>query len=731
MSLARKNLLVITLTLIGLVVVLYVATQAIMLQSYIDLEARDARDKVKRVEYALSKQIDDMAALNEDWAAWDDTYAYVQKPNDTFITQNVYDKWFVATNINLIAIANLDGQLVYNQMFDLQAMKEMSLPADFKTHFAPGGIILRLPTEQSKVSGIILLDGRPLRVVSRPILTSTRQGPVMGTLVFGRYLDQAEIDDLSSTTRLAVSLHVNDDPQLPADVRSAQTQLTASAQIAVQPLNADAVAGYTTITDLYGKPIATLKVESPREIYQQGQQGVRYFVILLVISGVIFGVVSLVLLQTLIFSRLSRLSADVDRISVSGAGSERLPIQGRDEVSSLGNAINRMLEVLWTQQQQLQAILDNATALIFTRDASGKYITLNKRYATLLHLPEKTATKTLYDVYPPALADEISATDRQVMDTGQPIAYEQIIAQDDGDHIYLTVKFPLYDATGKRYAVSGIATDITERKLAEKQIRAQNEALLRANQALAVARKQAEDATRLKSEFLSTMSHELRTPLNAVIGYTEILLAGMSGELNDEQRDFQERILANGVHLLNLINEVLDLSKIEAGRLELMRQPFSPRDLLNEVVYQTKGLLTDKSVQLEATLDEQLPPSLMGDYGRVKQTIINLVSNAVKFTEHGTIQVMIKQNDPLTWSIIVRDTGIGIPPHALEYIFEEFRQVDGTSQRKHGGTGLGLAITRKLILKMNGTIQVKSNMGEGSTFTITLPLITEAEPVLK
>jgi PAS domain S-box-containing protein len=276
----------------------------------------------------------------------------------------------------------------------------------------------------------------------------------------------------------------------------------------------------------------------------------------------------------------------------------------------------------------------------------------------------------------------------------------------------------------------GIAfEDITTRKTTEKQIQHQNEALVKANRELAVARRQADEATRLKSEFMATMSHELRTPLNAVIGYSEITLAGMCGPLNQEQEDYQKRILVNAEHLLELINNVLDLSKVEAGRVELSQKPFIVQDLLGDVMYQIKGLAAEKGLELEGTIDQTLPLALVGDYIRLKQILVNLVSNAIKFTDSGKVTIVIQANDHKNWSIMVSDTGFGIPSHAQEYIFEEFRQVDGTSQRKQGGTGLGLAIVRKLATLMGGNVRVKSEIGKGSTFTVTLPLVVDLQTV--
>jgi signal transduction histidine kinase len=243
------------------------------------------------------------------------------------------------------------------------------------------------------------------------------------------------------------------------------------------------------------------------------------------------------------------------------------------------------------------------------------------------------------------------------------------------------------------------------------------------NLELVEARRVAEESARLKSQFLSTMSHELRTPLNAVIGYSEIMLEGISGDLNEEQTDNIKRIQVNAHHLLSLINDVLDLSKIEAGRLVVTPSPLLIADLMDEVMYQTSVLIGARPIQMQYTLDPQLPREALGDYGRLKQIMINLISNSAKFTDRGEIRLDVAKLDADRWTITVSDTGIGIPSCALEYIFDEFRQVDDSEQRRYGGTGLGLAIVKRLVLLMNGTIRVTSKIGEGSTFIVTLPLV--------
>lgn len=247
-----------------------------------------------------------------------------------------------------------------------------------------------------------------------------------------------------------------------------------------------------------------------------------------------------------------------------------------------------------------------------------------------------------------------------------------------------------------------------------------------ANKTLLKANALAKEAVRLKSEFMSTMSHELRTPLNAITGFCGIMLEGMGGKIDDEARHMLERVQSNSERLLLLINEVLDIAKIEADRIELASEPLSTRDLAKRWKAQVHVLAENKGLSFDTMIDPTLPETFYGDPERITQIATNLLSNAFKFTESGGVELRLKSGQS-TWQIEVHDTGIGIPPHALNYIFDEFRQLDGSSTRVFGGSGLGLAIVRKLCLLMGGNVRVSSTLGEGSTFTVTLPLIKQPE----
>ena len=258
----------------------------------------------------------------------------------------------------------------------------------------------------------------------------------------------------------------------------------------------------------------------------------------------------------------------------------------------------------------------------------------------------------------------------------------------------------------------------------EGRIREATADLAEQNARLQWQSQEVERANKLKSEFLASMSHELRTPINALIGYTALLLDGVLGEVTPKQRDALNRSRAAAEHLLALINDILDLAKIEAGKAPLHVTRVSVPDIVQEVAQQIEPMVRKK--QLDFVIDVSPDaPVLITDRTKVKQVLLNLLSNAVKFTTKGGVTIKAL---PVTGGIRidVADSGIGIRPDDLQAIWEDFRQVDQSRTREFGGTGLGLSITRKLLERLGGSVEVTSVYGEGSTFAVTLPLSVSA-----
>ena len=295
------------------------------------------------------------------------------------------------------------------------------------------------------------------------------------------------------------------------------------------------------------------------------------------------------------------------------------------------------------------------------------------------------------------------------VEEGAPYRPTYRLKRADGKEIWAETACSLQlDKNGKPHRLVGALQNITNRKLAE--------------QALVRAKDQAEAANLAKSTFLTTMSHEIRTPLNGVLGMAQVMAAA---ELSDVQRERLRVIRESGESLLAILNDVLDLSKIEAARLELEEAPFNIGELARGAHAAFSGVASQKGLAFDLTIEEAAQGTYLGDSTRVRQVLYNLVSNALKFTEHGEVRVAIRAADA-GLVLTVSDTGIGIAPERLGQLFEKFEQADASVTRRFGGTGLGLAICRELAQLMGGSVTVESRQGEGSTFTATLPLRRDA-----
>lgn len=372
--------------------------------------------------------------------------------------------------------------------------------------------------------------------------------------------------------------------------------------------------------------------------------------------------------------------------------------------------------------ERLAAIVEGTSDLVGSAYLDGRNFYLNTAGRQLLGRQDKpgSAEFPITDASP-QWANELIG--REAIPTAMQFGTwtgETALLGSDGHEIPVSQTIIAHkNSDGSPAYLSTIARDISQ----QKQAAAERERLIKDLQA---AKRLAEENSRLKSEFLSMMSHELRTPLNAIEGFTSVVLRKIGGaQYNEKTEEFLTRVHSNSQRLLQLINDFLDLSRVESGRLELANQPFAPARLAQRWKDEISVLADKKGLNFELSLESSLPDMLYGDEEAISKVAINLLSNAIKFTEQGTVNLALDCVDS-SWSITVTDTGIGIPPHAREFIFEEFRQVDQTSRRKYGGTGLGLAIVQKYVRSMGGTVNVKSEAGQGSTFTVTLPLKTTA-----
>ena len=365
-----------------------------------------------------------------------------------------------------------------------------------------------------------------------------------------------------------------------------------------------------------------------------------------------------------------------------------------------------------------QSLIDHIPSLIYHKDAQLRFTGCNTAYERAFGLSrEDISGKCVSELeyLPRAEREKFEEEQRRLLEQGGSVKREITLKLADGSrHNMLYSASRIQDPDEHHLGIVGLLVDISDQKRAESE--------------LAIARDRAQAADRVKSAFLATMSHELRTPLNSIIGFTGILLQQLAGPLNSEQARQLEMVRNSSQHLLTLINDILDISRIEADELILAEEAFAVVRSVDQVVDSLRPMAERKDIDLN--IHYECDPGLrIGDARRFEQILLNLIGNAVKFTDSGAVNIEVDtqtEEDNHSLVIAIRDSGIGIREEDMRNLFKPFRQVDSTLSRKHEGTGLGLVICQRLTKLMGGDIKVSSRWGVGTTFTLTLPLATAA-----
>ncbi|MBZ0290804.1 MAG: HAMP domain-containing protein, partial [Anaerolineae bacterium] len=375
MSLRIKTLLIISGVLAALVLILYIITQTVLARSFDQLEVQSVQEHVQRALNTLSDQLSVLSGNNLDYAFWDDTFAFMEDRNEDYLTANLDAVFFANIDVNVEAYISPEGEMVYIKAVDLQTVEERPVPEGLTPYLSPGSPFLVHEDESKAVAGIVLVDEAPMFLSSAAILPTSLEGPNRGSLIFGRLLDAAKIQELSESLRLPISIERLDSPDLPPDFQAARDAVMADAPAFVRALDDENVAGYGLIQDVNGDPALLLRVDVPRDIYAQGQSSIQLFLGLLIIVGLVFVAAAIILLERTVIARLLRLESNVNDIATSGNIGERVRVSGTDELSSLEQDINRMLESLEKAEsasrdsdQRLRMVVRNVQVILWTVD---------------------------------------------------------------------------------------------------------------------------------------------------------------------------------------------------------------------------------------------------------------------------------------------------------------------------------------------------------------------------
>ncbi len=719
-----KKVLIITLLIFAVLTAAFTLSHSMQNSNILELEHNDTLKKVERVQHAVSTEQDSIDYMVQDWACWDDTYEFIEDKNQNFIDVDLQNQTLAGIKVNVMVFVNNAGTIVYAKAVDIDTGEDKPVPKELLKMVENGTLLTK--SENDTIKGFVLLDKDPMFISCHPILTTKSQGPSRGTLIFGRYFDQAILQDFKKVTQSSLLLY-KADSKMPPDFQNKLEKFSvAPMSIIIEHPSKEKISGYFEFKDILGKPALILRADFPRDLYLSGEKTLDQMYLFLLLIGLMTGAGVKFAFDKLFVSRLSGIDKFVTKVRSEKDLSKRLPLNENDELYRLSREINGMLDEIFltkqeyakeqrlrSQEREMKVLLDSMSEMVLFLNPQYEIIWVNKVALEKMKMELQEAVG-LYIKSFPGIGGSLSGNLQleQIFTTGNKKSMEFIT--EDGSSWFVQ-EIPVNDENGKITGVMVTCRDITEKKVAEK--------LLKEKQI-------AEIANRTKSEFLANMSHELRTPLNSIIGFSDMLIEQAHGEWNEKQLRHVGNISKSGKQLLNLINAILDLSKIEAGKLELDYKEFELATKLNLIKNLMSPIADRKKIEIQIDVDSKIN-SIYADEERFLQIMYNLVDNAIKFSyENSVVKIGIRKKGNFV-EVIVKDTGIGVNIDDQSKLFKPFSQIDSFYTKSSQGTGLGLSLVKQIVHMHGGYVWFKSNPEEGSTFAFAIPINPDKSIVLK
>lgn len=687
-------------------------SRAVLLRGFSRLEADFATENLGRASSALLNEIDTLRHTTDQFADQDQTYAYLRGPNPEGVQSEFPARIFEQLRVNFIVVVDRSGRKAFSKGFNVAAMKTATVPSDLDARLQAGSPLLGNAGEMSDVAGIVMLESGPVLIDSSAILTSNSDGPSLGRMIMGRSLDADETVRLGEMTHMPIEIERIDPGDMQPDFLLAADTITEEKPNLIRPDARGSLAGFQEFHDVYGKPAVILRVLLPRQIYEQGQTSLLQFLLLLLAAGMVFGAVTMYLLERFVISRVGRLSDDITQIGASGDLGQRLRISGHDELSNLGDTINGMLEDLeigqierHAERVRLTVMVEKMPAVLWTADAELQITSamgagldaLGLRSLEPIGLPILDFFFTKDNDAPPITAH------RKALE-GQSVAYEVTWK----DRRFESHVQPLRNGEGVIQGVIGVALDITDRERLTDQLRQSQK-------------------MQAVGELAGGVAHDFNNLLMVVKGHAQLLLERMPD--SSPLRLSVEQVEKAADRAATLTRQLLAFSRKQVLQARVLD--------LNDAV---AGMIRMFSRVIGENIDMAfLPGGKLGrvkaDPGQIEQVLLNLVVNARDAMPNGgrlTIETSNVELDSgyaathtsvepgLYVMLTVTDTGCGMDAETQARIFEPFFTTKGPGK----GTGLGLATVYGVVKQSGGYIYVYSEVNRGTTFKIYLPQVT-------
>ncbi len=691
-----------SLVLVATLVAVYFLTRRTLLVQFSELEQQETLEHLDRLKTGLATELDLMGVTARDDAMWDEAYEFVQHPRPGWAESNFGEGTLSFLRLNVFVYLDAAGHPVYAREFDSESKKQRPASEDLVSYLVK--LTRAMPLDKDHgARGLVPLPDGPMLVAMWPVIHSTGAGATKGVLVIGRRFDRGELQRLGRSSDFRLDFLSADKLLASNPQREWLRQLSPSEPVLVKPLGGSQVAGYSLLSDIYGKPSVILRLVTPRAIYQQGRTTLYYLILVMLASGLVFLVVSGALLDRMILSPLIRLHDAVVCIGAGGDAGRRVPQEGSDEIAQLGASTNRMLAALEQSQQALRrqaCAFEACTDGIAIFDEDGTLAHANHAHAALFGFKDKKDLlgKSWRDLYAPEDAERVQAQILSGISKDRTWEGEILARRQDGKLFPHFVSVAHVSGGGW----VGVCRDMTAQRAMEEQLR----------------KKQRMEAV---GTLAGGIAHDFNNLLTVILGYGQTLMAKVED---------QPRLLANADHIVKAATRAAALTRqlLAFSR----KQVLQPRVLdLNAVLQDLEKILrplVNDGIVMETCLASNLG-AVRADQSQIEQVIVNLIVNARDAMANGGWLTVSTEN--VDWPggvsvpkgryvvLSVKDTGTGMDPEVLAHIFEPFY----TTKEVGKGTGLGLSTVYGIVEQSAGYVTVESEPGKGSQFKVFLPRV--------